>query len=281
MTYEKIVTLYDTADHAEAAKRSLESAGISSGEISMINSKMLALAGDKLREPGLWHRLFNRDIEQHEATVYARAVEAGGVVLTVRVAEGDVARATGILNAHRAVDMAKRTEQERLNATASAPKPAIVRTAPAMAAAGAMAGEEILALAEEQISVGKRVIKEGTTRIRRFVTESPVEAQVTLHEEHTRILRRASTDPAFLRDLDWGDKTIEITETIEEPVVTKSVHIAEEVVIQREGSDHVKTLRDKVRRQQIEVERIAGTEPAAKAGTEPAAKASAEPAAKG
>jgi stress response protein YsnF len=141
-----------------------------------------------------------------------------------------------------------------------------VRTAPAVAAAGAVAGEEILALAEEQISVGKRVIKEGTTRIRRFVTESPVEAQVTLHEEHTRVLRRASTDPAFLRDLDWGDKTIEITETIEEPVVTKSVHIAEEVVIQREGSDHVKTLRDKVRRQQIEVERIPGTEPVAAKG---------------
>jgi predicted O-methyltransferase YrrM len=50
MTYEKIVTLYDTAEHAEAAKRSLESAGFSPSEISMINSKTLSLAGDKLRE---------------------------------------------------------------------------------------------------------------------------------------------------------------------------------------------------------------------------------------
>jgi hypothetical protein len=38
--------------------------------------------------------------------------------------------------------------------------------------------------------------------------------------------------------------------------------VAEEVVIQREGSDHVKTVRDKVRRQQVEVEHI--NEPAAK-----------------
>ena len=85
---------------------------------------------------------------------------------------------------------------------------------------------------------------------------------MTLHEEHARVIRRASSDPNFIRNIDWTDKTIEITETAEEPVVTKSVHITEEVVIQREGSDHVKTLRDKVRRQQVEVERVA--EPVAK-----------------
>jgi hypothetical protein len=88
MTYEKIVNLYETAEHGEAARRSLESAGFSPSEISIINSQTLALAGDKLREPGLWHRLFGRDIQQYEATVYGRTVEAGGTVLTVRVAEG-------------------------------------------------------------------------------------------------------------------------------------------------------------------------------------------------
>jgi stress response protein YsnF len=258
MNYEKIVTLYDTAEHAEAARRSLESAGFAPGEISMINSKTLGLAADKLGEPGLWHRLFGRDIQQYEATVYGRTVEAGGVVLTVRVPEADAARATSILNAHRAIDLTKRAEQSGLLTTAQAPAamPAAVRPATATAASGTVTGEEVLSLAEEQINVGKRVIQEGTTRIRRFVTETPVEAQVTLHEEHARVLRRASTDPNYLRNIDWTDKTIEITESAEEPVVTKSVHITEEVVIQREGSDHVKTLHDKVRRQQVEVERV-------------------------
>ena len=269
MTYEKIVTLYDTAEHAEAAKRSLESAGFPSSEISMINSKTLSLAGDKLREPGLWHRLFGRDIQQYEATVYGRSVEAGGVVLTVRVPENEVARATSILNSHRAIDLTKRAEQEGLLAaappTAAAKPTPAARPAPAtMAAAGATSGEEVLALAEEQINVDKRLVQEGTTRIRRFVTETPVEAQVTLHEEHARVLRRAITDPNYVRNLDWTDKTIEVTETVEEAVVTKSVHVAEEVVIQREGSDHVKTVKDKVRRQQVEVERVAMNEPVGK-----------------
>ena len=142
MNYEKIVTLYDTAEHAEAAKRSLESAGFSPSEISMINSKTLSLAGEKLGEPGLWHRLFGRDIQQYEATVYGRSVEAGGVVLTVRVPESEAARATSILNAHRAIDLTKRAEQEGLLTASAAPRrrhqacPA-VRPAPAtMAAAG-------------------------------------------------------------------------------------------------------------------------------------------------
>jgi hypothetical protein len=271
MTFEKIVTLYDTAEHAEAARRSLEAAGFSPSEISMINSNTLSMAGDKLREPGLWHRLFGRDIQQYEATVYGRTVEAGGAVLTVRVPEGDVSRATAILNSHRAIDLTKRATEEGL-LTASAPpaapvasKPApAVRTAPTTVAAGATAGEEVLALAEEQINVGKRLIQEGTTRIRRFMVETPVETQVTLHEEHARVIRRAISDPSYMRNLDWTDKTIEVTETVEEAVVTKSAHIAEEVVIQREGSDHVKTVKDKVRRQQVEVERVNANEPVGK-----------------
>jgi stress response protein YsnF len=267
MNYEKIVTLYDTAEHAEAARRNLEAAGFAPSEISMINSKTLSVAGDKLREPGLWHRLFGRDIQQYEAALYGRSVEAGGTVLTVRVPETDVSRATAILNAHQSVDVLKRAEQQGLIKSATTTKPTVASApvtyaeAPPLtrAASGssiALGNEEIIALAEEHLSVGKRVIQEGTTRIRRFVTEMPVEEQVTLHEEHARVVRRAIADPGYLRNLDWTDKTIEITETTEEPVISKSARVAEEVVIQREGSDHVKTVRDKVRRQEVEVEHL-------------------------
>lgn len=269
MTYEKIVTLFDSSDHAEAARRNLESAGFPSSEISMITSKTLALAGERLREPGLWHRLFGRDIQPYEATLYGRSVDAGGTVLTVRVPESDVAKAVNILNAHQSVDLLKRAEQQGLVTSATpktvaAPAAPLTRTAAPPAATGTtaatLAGEEVLALAEEQINIGKRVVHQGASRIRRFVIETPVETQVTLHEEHARVVRRAITDPNYIRNLDWSDKTVEIVETAEEPVVTKSAHVAEEVVIHREGSDHVKTVRDKVRRQQVEVEHVTETE---------------------
>ena len=51
-------------------------------------------------------------------------------------------------------------------------------------------GEEVLALSEEQLTVGKRLVNRGTSRIRRFVVETPVEEAVTLHSEQVSIERR-------------------------------------------------------------------------------------------
>lgn len=253
MNYEKIVTLYDTTEHADAARRNLEAAGFPAREISLVTNQTLPATGGKLFDIGLWQRLFGREIEKHEAAVYGRTVEAGGAVLTVRVPEIDAARATAILNAHNAVDVQGRAVQEGL--IAAMPKTAAVEPQPAVKAAGGVfTGEEVLSLAEERLDVGKRLVQEGTTRIRRFITETPVEAQVTLHEEHVQVIRRASADPNFIKNIDWTDKTLEMTETIEEPVITKSSHIAEEVVIRKEGIDRVQTVKDKIRRQQVKVE---------------------------
>jgi stress response protein YsnF len=73
--------------------------------------------------------------------------------------------------------------------------------------------DEVLRLAEEQLQVGKRMVETGMTRVRRFVTEKEVSADVTLHEEHAEVLRRAVTDPKYVGDIDWADATIEIRET--------------------------------------------------------------------
>lgn len=270
MNYEKIVTLYDTAEHAEAARRNMEAAGFSPSEMSLVTSKTLGADDQMIGEPGVWRRLFGRDIAQHEATVYGRAVERGGVVLTVRVPETDAAKALGILNAHHVVDVRERAIQQGLISAASAPtKPATVPiTAAAIktAVAGSLDRTEVLRLAEEDLAVGKRLIQEGTTRIRRFITEKPVEAHVTLHEEHIKVVRRAVTDSSSLQDIDWTDKTVEITDTVEQPVVTKSAHVAEEVVIRKEASDHVETVRDTVRRQNIVIDELG---PDGKAKTPP------------
>jgi uncharacterized protein (TIGR02271 family) len=266
MNYEKIVTLYDTAEHAEAAKRSLEAVGFPPSDISMVTKKILDVAGQALLEPGLWHRLFGRDIEQHEAVVYGRAVESGGAVLTVRVPESAAARAMGILNAHNVVDVHDRAMQLELISSTTSPKAFTSPQPQRETLATALGLDAVLRLAEEQINVGKRLIQEGTTRIRRFVIEKPVEAQITLHEEHAKVIRRAVTDPEFVKDIDWTDKTIEVAETAEEAVITKNSRITEEVVVGKEGTDHVETVRDKIRRQQVDVVRIPGAQVPPKKG---------------
>ena len=267
MRYERIVTLYDTGEHAEAARHNLTTAGFVPSEISMITDKTLAGDGERIREPGIWQRLFGRDISLPEAIVYGRTVEAGGTVLTVRVPEADLAKAMAILNAQEVVDV-QSSAPGRIITTASqfalSPQAAAAPPPPAATAAAGASFDEVLSLAEEHMNVGKRLIQEGTTRIRRFVTETPVEAQVSLHEEHGRVIRRAISNPDFGRDIDWTDKTVEFTDTAEEPVITKSAHVAEEVVIRKEATDQVKTLRDKVRRQQVAVERISSSEATSK-----------------
>ncbi len=267
MSYEKIVTLFDTAAHAEAAKLNLEKAGFSDSDMSVVSASELPKSGSALREPGLWHRLFGSDIEQHEAEVYGKAVETGGVVLTLRAADPDVPKAMGILNQHNTVDVQERAvahglldEDERVSAPA-----AVAAAVPAKPITSDVSKEQVLRLAEEQLEVGKKLVEQGTTRIRRFVTEKPAEASVTLHEEHAEVVRRAITDPSYVQDIDWSDTTVEIVETAEQAVVSKSSHIAEEVVVGKTGSDHVETVHDTVRRQQVEVERVPATPAARKA----------------
>ena len=262
MTYEKVVTLFDTRPHAEAAKANLKHAGFNESDISIVSSDAMPRSGTALREPGFWHRLFGTDIEEHEATVYAKAVETGGCVLTLRTDQSSVPRAMGILNQHNLVDVADRAvDTGVLTQKAADTIPEADVKPPAKPVTTDLGQQQVLRLAEEHLDVGKRLVDEGSTRIRRFVVEKPVEAQVTLHEEHAEVMRRAISDPTYIKDIDWGDKTIEVRETAEQAVVSKSARIAEEVVVGKAGSDRVETVRDTVRRQQVEVEKVQPGQP--------------------
>jgi hypothetical protein len=42
MNYEKIVTLFDTAEHADAARRNLETAGFPASEMSVVGRTLWA-----------------------------------------------------------------------------------------------------------------------------------------------------------------------------------------------------------------------------------------------
>lgn len=255
--YEKIVTLFDTADHAEAAKSNLRHAGFSESDISVMSGNALPRSGTALREPGLWHRVFGSDIEQHEADVYAKAVASGGAVLTVRAVDNDIPRAMGILNQHNVVDVKDRAVDTGVLSKAEAAEiPAAPVAPPAKPITTDLGKQQVIRLAEEHLDVGKRLVEQGTTRIRRFVTERPVEQQVTLHEEHAEVVRRAISDPNYVKDIDWSESTVEVRETAEEAVVSKSARVAEEVVVGKAGSDRVETVRDTVRKQEAEVERV-------------------------
>ncbi len=260
MAYETTVAAFDTRAHADAAVKALRAGGFANAEISIFDEKRLSGA----KEPGIWQRLFGRDLQQHEASVYRQTIQKGGVVVSARVLDTEVAHAISILDRHRPVDVNDRAgnsgiarashgeaagkKMEKVPLAASqkvdvAPKPA-------------EALDEVLHLAEEQLEVAKKVVESGRTRVRRFVTEREASADVTLHKEHGEVVRRAITDPKFEGAIDWADKVIEVIETAEQALANKTARIVEEVALKKVRTDHVETVKDKLRRQNVEIERI-------------------------
>jgi uncharacterized protein (TIGR02271 family) len=259
MSYQTIVAAFDNAEQAQAAVEALKAGGFHADDISAFDRNRVGL-----REPGLWQRMFGGGLAQHEADVYSQSLQQGGMIVSVRVPDSEVAHATGILDIHRPINV-----KDRPITTGLAPVARVEAAAAAVAAAPivavqkvavspklAEAHDEVLRLAEEQLQVGKRMVETGMTRVRRFVTEKEVAADVSLHEEHAEVLRRAVTDPKYIGDIDWADAMIEVRETAEQALVSKTARVVEEVGLKKIGSDHVETVHDKIRRQRVEIERL-------------------------
>lgn len=112
--------------------------------------------------------------------------------------------------------------------------------------------EEVIPLAEETLVVGKHTVTSGTTTVRRIVVETPVQQQVSLYDEKVIVERRRPVTDAVTGE-SLTELTIEMIETSERPVVGKSVKVREEVVVRRERTRRIETVRDTVRRDEIEV----------------------------
>jgi uncharacterized protein (TIGR02271 family) len=268
MAYETIVAVFDTRAHADAAVKALRAGGFANADISIFDEDRLA-SGQKalaagVKEAGLWQRLFGDDVYEHEATVYQQTIKRGGVVVSARVMDNEVAHAIAILDLHRPVDV-----HDRAVTTGIAPAAhveavekkidAVPLAAVQQVAVTPKLAEEhdgVLRLAEEQLQVGKQAVETGRTRVRRYVTEREASADVTLHDEHAEVLRKAITDQKYIGVIDWADGEIEVIETAEHALANKTARIVEEVSLKKVGADRVETVKDKIRRQQVEIQRV-------------------------
>jgi len=271
MAYETLVAVFDTPEHAEAAVEALKAGGFHEDDISIFDSDRLSAGSSKIskdvKEAGLWHRMFGTGLYKHEAAVFGQTVDRGGTVLSLRVLDSEVEHAIGILDLHHPIDVHARavTSGIATAATVETAAKAIAEVPVAVAQKVAVTPKiadthgEVLRLAEEQLQVGKQNVEAGRTRVRRFTTEREVSADVTLHEEHAELLRRAISEPAKIADLDWSDRSIEVIETAEQALVSKTARVVEEVALDKIGTDHIETVHEKLRRQQVEVERVDAT----------------------
>lgn len=240
---DELVVLFDTVTESRRAELALENAGFPDPEVNTLDrDAIVELVGRADFGPAFWRTLFGREVQLYEGAIFEKALSTGGAILTVRIHDDEeAAQAEEILTQFKHVDLEARgtgliAEHRALGDIK----------------------EEVLRLAEEQLEVGKRQVESGKTRVRRYVVERPVEAQVSLRQEHAEVIRKAVVQSEALTDIDWDwtDSTIEIIETREEAVVSKSTHVAEEIVLRRGETEHVETIKDTVRKQEVEVERL-------------------------
>lgn len=114
---------------------------------------------------------------------------------------------------------------------------------------------EVIPVGEETLNVGTRVISGETTRVRRVVVETPVEQSVSLREERVIVERRKPTGAAATAtQAILAETVIEMSDSFEVAEVWKSVRVTEEVVLRREVTNRLETVRDTVRRDEVIVE---------------------------
>jgi stress response protein YsnF len=112
--------------------------------------------------------------------------------------------------------------------------------------------EQVIGVGEEVLNVGTRMIPGKTTRVRRIVVQAPVQQDVTLHTE-TVVLERRKPILSSSDDM-LTEVTVEMSDFNEVPVVSKTVHLVEEVLLRKEVTARTQTIRDTVRRDTLEIE---------------------------
>lgn len=208
------------------------------------------------------------DLDEHEATwrkagwtgYDANAYAASRTASRPATMTGSVAGAVG--GAAAAVGAAASRATSAI--TGDATRPAATTGPAATTTAGVTTGttsgrelgrEEVIPVMEERLVVGKREVNRGRVRVRSYVVERPVEEQVRLHDERVTIERRPVDRALSDADRDaFRERTIEATATGEEAVISKEARIVEEVSVHKEAADRTETVRDTVRRTEVEVD---------------------------
>ena len=117
--------------------------------------------------------------------------------------------------------------------------------------------EAVIPVTEEQLHVGKREVETGGVKINTHVEEKPVEETVRLREEHVTVDRRPANREVSEQDAAaFKEGTYEVTERSEQPIVGKEARVVEEIVVGKDVTDRTETVRDTVRRTDVDVDEI-------------------------
>jgi uncharacterized protein (TIGR02271 family) len=115
---------------------------------------------------------------------------------------------------------------------------------------------------EEELRVGKREVQRGGVRVYQRMQEKPVSEQVELREEHVNVERHPVDRPASEADFAniKDGAAIEMRESAEEAVVSKTARVVEEVIVNKEATQRTEQVNDTVRRTDVDVQQVGASD---------------------
>ena len=281
---EHIVAVFDSEGAAEAAVRDLEQAGIPTSAMRRYRSTATSAGNENSgaispttghsSTGGFWAWLLGEEPGAEttrslslDEQAYEQHAQAGKAVISVLVEDdAKIHQAVTLVTAHHPIEMEEQTQE--LNGESSpetgpgySPHAGLAGSTAESSGVAAQAKpssgtEEVIPLAEENLEIGKRTVR-GTTRVRRYVVERPVERDVTLHGQRVTIERRRPVETSVPGHA-FEERTVEVRETEEVPVVEKTARVVEEVAIRKEETERTEKVHDTIRREEVEVTDING-----------------------
>jgi len=107
---------------------------------------------------------------------------------------------------------------------------------------------------EERLNVGKRDVDMGRVRVRSYVREVPVEAEVDLRATRVYVERRPVDRAVSPGDIGMRDQVLEAREHAEQAVVGKEARVVEEIGLRQESEVQRQHIQDTVRKTEVEIE---------------------------
>jgi uncharacterized protein (TIGR02271 family) len=260
-----LIAVFRDQATAQAAINDLDASGFRSHETYDTGSAgdSRSATGHRAHEGGIvgWFKsLFGEeDAATTEYSRYQSAVQSGGVAVRVQTDAENSDRAVAILNSHSPVSLQGEGADQYANESAATDvsRSKSAREYKATDTGANRENTETIPVIREDLMVGKRVVQRGGVRVYARTINEPVEEQVRLREESVRVERTPVNREATTADLQPGrEQVYEVKEFREEPVVSKQARVVEEVRVAKDARERVDTVRDSVRRTEVNVEKL-------------------------
>ncbi len=255
-----VVAVFKNLSDAQAAVEELKTSGISAADIYVSSEPeaagISAPQGTTAHEGGFmgWLKRVFGDTDESERRSYESAVRSGNAVLSVDASNENAEDIADILDNHSPIDVHE--EAAEMKGRSTTPVSA-AQSGVAVSTSASASTEKSIPVVEEELRVGKRAVMRGGVRVYSRVVEEPIEESVRLREEKVRVDRQPADRSANEAELRKGqDQVIEVKEYAEEPVVSKQARVVEDVRLNKDTTERTETVRDTVRRTEVEVENL-------------------------